>query len=787
MKKLLFFTTLFFFPLICLAQSPIDDINVNYEDIDDTSDNYTAGGVDYNFNVGPENDLILESITIGGEEFVPVRLANRLIIARVDNPEVQGNKQLMFYEQESESAEEINLKPGFQNTMEEVLVSPVVNRGTDNVFGNQGDPSGNNNNIERLDFIFDDGLVVPPDPAQEGFTILERGGNDAFIIAPILSLDENGDPEAFGTVVEIATTGWGASSISIVTEVMSSPTPEDDLESTTTVGSQPIAGVFISFDDFGLNSGDTIFGYSLAGGDVNYSTPDDLLDVENESIFPTNTSSTSGAEGGLDMIAGGSFFTSNPVDANVELTGGECWRMLTSPVNTTYANLLSSLWTQGVTGANYSGGEPNVFLWPNSLSGEDSNETGWIAPASLQDPIPAGTGFIISVFGDDNYDGIDDGFPKTISISGTGYSGDVTPELNSTTDGWTLVGNPYDEPVDFSSLTTNDLTEVAYVYDRNADGGAGGWRSTDGSIGDVWDGIVAPFQGFFVQNDGAAPALTFTEASQTTGGQFYGKQAHVEEYYLRLELTGEDLANSAWIKFSENGNTEYMRGDAWQLAPFANDFAFLATRKTGTDLLDIAHFPHTEHLEIPLEAETTRPGNYTISMTNMEIPAGMNLIFVDRELDVELPITEGFSYSFTLNQPREKATETLIAGCSDEVPGQFTPQKTKAKSYENERFSILMDGSEVENELPADISLEQNYPNPFNPSTVISYQLPESSEVRLEVFDMAGRLVTTLVDGQVEAGSHNVTFDGSNLSSGVYLYRFQAGEVNLTRKLTLIK
>ncbi len=92
------------------------------------------------------------------------------------------------------------------------------------------------------------------------------------------------------------------------------------------------------------------------------------------------------------------------------------------------------------------------------------------------------------------------------------------------------------------------------------------------------------------------------------------------------------------------------------------------------------------------------------------------------------------------------------------------------------------------NELPGKISLYQNYPNPFNPSTVISYQLPVNSEVSLKVFDMLGREVASLIDGKrMSAGMHSLTFDAGNLSSGMYIYRLQAGNQVFTRKLTLIK
>jgi len=88
---------------------------------------------------------------------------------------------------------------------------------------------------------------------------------------------------------------------------------------------------------------------------------------------------------------------------------------------------------------------------------------------------------------------------------------------------------------------------------------------------------------------------------------------------------------------------------------------------------------------------------------------------------------------------------------------------------------------------PQIFSLNQNYPNPFNPSTVISYQLPQSSIVTLKVYDIIGREVSTLVSEQKNIGQYEVTFDGSKLASGVYFYRLQAGTYVETKKLLLLK
>jgi hypothetical protein len=90
-------------------------------------------------------------------------------------------------------------------------------------------------------------------------------------------------------------------------------------------------------------------------------------------------------------------------------------------------------------------------------------------------------------------------------------------------------------------------------------------------------------------------------------------------------------------------------------------------------------------------------------------------------------------------------------------------------------------------ELPKEFKLEQNYPNPFNPETRICYQVPETKQISLKVYDILGREVMTLVDGKQEAGYYEIKFNGRNLSSGIYIYRLTGENVNLVKKMVFIK
>ncbi|RNC84790.1 MAG: T9SS C-terminal target domain-containing protein [Balneola sp.] len=115
--------------------------------------------------------------------------------------------------------------------------------------------------------------------------------------------------------------------------------------------------------------------------------------------------------------------------------------------------------------------------------------------------------------------------------------------------------------------------------------------------------------------------------------------------------------------------------------------------------------------------------------------------------------------------------------------GEFTPVY-----YALTLERALQTSNEDEFGTPKEFSLEQNYPNPFNPSTNINFSLPQSAKVSLVVYDMLGRKIATLIDGeQLNAANHSVRFDASALASGMYIYRIEAGSFVSTRKMMLIK
>lgn len=131
---------------------------------------------------------------------------------------------------------------------------------------------------------------------------------------------------------------------------------------------------------------------------------------------------------------------------------------------------------------------------------------------------------------------------------------------------------------------------------------------------------------------------------------------------------------------------------------------------------------------------------------------------------------------------------------TEERSYSFTDKNLKSGSYEYRLKQIDFDGTfshsnviKVDLDIPSEFVLEQNYPNPFNPSTTIKFGLPFESVVKITVFNSIGENVRELVNSKMTAGYHTVSFDASNLTSGIYFYRIQTDKFESIRKMMLIK
>jgi len=468
-----------------------------------------------------------------------------------------------------------------------------------------------------------------------------------------------------------------------------------------------------------------------------------------------------------------------------QLTGTEGWRLLSSPViDSTYATLLSSLWTQGFTGANIETGTPNVYSWPTASTNPDA--TNWTAIANIDDPLPPGKGMLVYVFSDDNGPDVagDAGFPKTLSLEGRepDTDQDLTSLLNANVNGWALVGNPYRKDIDWDAFTKSGLSGSVYVYDANA----ASWKTWNGTSGGLTGGQIGAFNAFFVQTMSKDPTLTIpTSAKSDSANSFLGKEMPNDKpISFSLDLQSNDgLKNSAWFQFSKEASTGLDKKDAHQLSPLSSSYVLLASKTAASSLLDINNRPYPEKkITIPLYFESTESGKFTLSLNKANVTDGWDIRILDHSSGNLSSLDHSFSFDY--QSPKNKRT--------DVNPQTLVNPVLKAKSTASERFSLVINpttnsANKPGSDLPKKVALNQNYPNPFNPTTVIRYAVPAKAQVKLSIYNVLGQRVQTLINAQKSPGRYQVSFDGSHLASGLYFYKLKVGAKIITKKMTLIK
>lgn len=503
---------------------------------------------------------------------------------------------------------------------------------------------------------------------------------------------------------------------------------------------------------------------------------------------------------GLSLIANTKDIDSGQLQYELQIGGQAGYRLLSSPLSVAFDNFLSEVITQGFTGASLTDTDPlqpNVLWYDETYEGTDNQR--WRAPGNITDNAVPGRGYHVYMFGDVDGDSrYNDSFPYTLIVDGQeneGASGEVDLNVTYTVDGdtgWNLVGNPFGASIDWddaANWTKTNIDASIYIWDPNSNQ----YKTWNGSAGDVTDGIIAPFQGFWVKANAASPELAVSRDAKTlsAGAGYVGKaKAASQDEDAAISIMAyhsEHLHSTAHFSFTGDGRLGMDRRDAHRLLPPMDVRTYLEfySRVDESERLAVNNLPRRfgRPLEIPLVLNAFHDGGAVTDEVWLKVKPFKN---VPEEWQIELinnmtgekrPLLEGDSIRVSMAHMDGKSVERTNGS------GKVTTRSSQA----HVNFTLIIrpeaDAFGIENEF----TLHQNYPNPFNPTTTLAFELPVPGQVRLEIYDMIGRRVALLVNDNLPAGSYKHVWDATRLSSGVYFARLITSDGIYTRKLTLIK
>ncbi|MGD9898602.1 MAG: T9SS type A sorting domain-containing protein [Calditrichaceae bacterium] len=252
--------------------------------------------------------------------------------------------------------------------------------------------------------------------------------------------------------------------------------------------------------------------------------------------------------------------------------------------------------------------------------------------------------------------------------------------------------------------------------------------------------------------------------------------------YFYLDLTSTELLGLG--SGSSDGDTTYVQ----KYNPSDRILKFPLSMGTTWTSNYIENISGSDMFEI---IDSTSSTSTVDAWGTINIPAGsFNCLRVKtEETDFSFFISDGIivfsDTSSYISYYWITENEGLLADVSS-MEGETNPNFTEADDF-SMRVTEPTSITEPEPFMIHSYNLMQNYPNPFNPSTAIRFELLSSGSVSLKVYDLLGKEVRTLVNGWVAAGAHEVLFDGSNLSSGVYFYRLETNDYSQMRKMLLVR
>jgi len=281
--------------------------------------------------------------------------------------------------------------------------------------------------------------------------------------------------------------------------------------------------------------------------------------------------------------------------------------------------------------------------------------------------------------------------------------------------------------------------------------------------------------------------LTNLTPSSTLYAKDFPLATHAETY----SEVDTDFTATAYLYFRIANDSLIYIGSAFAIHSFSKDTAEFDSAsqyflKTPIALGSVITSRDSSYIE---------PENYTITTTTTTFDAFGSITLPNGTFQclrgTEVDIDKSHTGTFVINDTSIGLFWITKEGHSAEVYAKSKSQTSGSISVNGlsctEIVNVPTGAPEERTTAPNTFALLQNYPNPFNPTTTISFSLPQRSFVSLKVFDVMGREVSTVTSGDLPPGSYSRQWNATNMPSGVYFYRLQAGTYSETKKLLLLK
>ncbi|EKB49863.1 T9SS type A sorting domain-containing protein [Cecembia lonarensis] len=519
------------------------------------------------------------------------------------------------------------------------------------------------------------------------------------------------------------------------------------------------------------------------------------------------------------------------------LQGAKGWRLLGSPVFTTYADLLGNAVTQGFAGATFPSLQPNLLWWDETDKG--TSLQAWRTPEGINEFVISGRGHYFYVFdgaslpssaGTGNYA---DQLPLTISATGTEVNlsspfsfpltftrrdtslvatGDELTEVNQADQGFNLLANPAASFIDFhapNGWTKQGIDQTVYVWDPNFNNGQGKFLTFNGEVGDLGSGLIPPFQGFWIRANADNPVLSFSNAVKSGNSKsFVGRVIPTEAdeaLNLKFALSGEGMKANSFLHFSESGEEGPDTKDAYQLESLTEDWLLLYTygglRSKSPLVINHLPLPGEEQQSIPLHIAASKGGRningrYTL---NWEVPdnwpSEVTLVLMDHLQKKAVDMLAQDSYDFVFQAPKTTGNAQARKDMGFKAPQALIFQSPYEAGEVNARtnpkapmrpFTILVGGEFIRDQpeyRPDFAKLFTPMPNPFERELRIPFYVPVEEVVSMRILNVQGQQVHQFEEKIFRPGIHELYWEPVNLPKGVYIVQMLAEGRFLTQKI----